>query len=1021
MKILKKILIAVVVLIILVVGALFAIPYFFGDEVVTEVKKAVNENLNATVEFKDVNISLLRDFPDVSFNLIDYSVTGKDEFEGVNLVSGKSLDVSVDFWSAWNFGNVPLEIHAVNLDQPEINAIILKNGNANFNITKPTEEVTTEATPFQVQLKSYSITDGNIVYDDRLWDTYVKMTGLNHRGKGDFTQDVFDLDTKTTIKELTAESGGMTYLKKAKLDYEAGFNIDLPSAKYTLRENDLKINDLQLKTDGWLGMTPEGELDMDLTFNAPQSDFKSLLSMIPNAYIEGYEDVKAAGQFQLDGFVKGKYSAVPVSYPAFKFNLNIADGDIKYPDLPMGITGINTNVVINSPSSDLDKMQVDVSDFNLNVGNNPIEGYFKLKTPMSDPDVNTKIKGVLDLGDLARAFPMEGVKTLNGLINMDVNAKTKMSTIDRGDYANVDMSGNASVERMDYVAEGLPPVRVEAMRMFFTPKQVDVPNFDMKLGKSDLRGTGKIDNILAFFSPDATMKGDFTVRSNYFNADEWMTEEESSVSSSSASSPQSEEELFDRFDFTVDGEIGKIDYDIYELENLKVKGHITPNKLTASNLSGNIGKSDFAVSGVLTNVWNYLFKNETLGGNLKMTSRYLNLNQFMTEEETASADPVEATEPFLVPPGMDIDMQANVGRVIYDDLELRNVNGGLKLANEAVVFEDVTARTLGGKMAIKGGYDSKDHEKPKFDFGMHLEEMDFQKVFNSFNTFQILAPIGKYIHGNFNTTFNMSSILGKDLMPDLTTLDAEGFLHTINGKIRGLGPLEEVANKLNVNELKTWDISNTKNWFNIKEGGVELEEFKHSFQDMDFKINGFHKIVGDGMEYFIDTKIPREKIGKNAIGAAANTGLDLLSGQASKLGLNLDAGEFINVRVKLTGKIAEPKVGLQLLGTEGEAKTVKDVIAESAKAEVEKAADKAKAEAEKRLEAEKKKLEAKAKAEAEKLAADAKKKLEAEAKKRLEDEAKKKLEEEAKKKLGDEAKKKLEEWNPFKKKKKEGG
>ncbi len=1012
-------------LLILVIGALFAIPYFFGDEVVTEVKKAVNENLNATVDFKDVNISLLRDFPDVSFNLMDYSVTGKDEFAGLNLVSGKSLDVSVDFWSAWNFGQAPLEIHSVKMVQPDVNIIILKNGKANFDIAKPTEEASAESFPFQIQLQSYSITEGNIVYDDRLWSTFVKMTGLNHSGKGDFTQDVFDLNTKTTIDELTASSGGVTYLKKAKLDYDAGFNIDLPNSKYTLRENDLKINDLQLKTDGWLALTLEGDLDMDMTFNAPQSDFKSLLSMIPNAYIEGYENVKANGKFQLDGFVKGKYSVAPESYPAFKFNLNIADGDVKYPDLPMGITGINTDVVINSPSSNLDKMLVDVSKFDLNVGNNPIEGYFKLKTPMSDPDVDTKIKGILDLGDLARAFPMEGVKTLNGMINMDMIAKTKMSTIDKGDYANVDMSGQASIEKMDYVADGLPPVRIDAMRLFFTPKNVQVPNFDMRLGKSDLSGSGSIDNVLAYFSPDATMKGDFNVRSNYFNADEWMTEEEATVSSSAVGSAQAgEDELFDRFDFTVDGEIGKMDYDIYELNDLKIKGHITPSKLTASNLSGNIGKSDFAVSGVLTNVWNYLFKNETLGGDLKMTSRYLNLNQFMTEEEAASADPVEATEPFLVPPGMDIDMQADIDKVIYDDLELNNVNGGLKLANEAVVFEDVTARTLGGKMAIKGGYDSKDHENPKFDFGMHLEEMDFQKVFNSFNTFQIIAPIGKYINGNFNTTFNMSSILGKDLMPDLSTLDAEGFLHTINGKIRGLGPLEEVANKLNVDELKTWDITNTKNWFKIKEGGVELEEFKHSFQDIDLKINGFHKIVGDGMEYFIDTKIPRDKIGKNAIGAAANTGFDLLAGQASKLGLNLDAGEFVNVRVKLTGKIADPKIALQLLGTEGEAAKPSEVLASTIKKEATKKVDQAKAEAEARLKAEREKLVNEAKTRADSLVkakADAAKKKAAEEAKKAADDAAKKAAEEAKKKLDEEAKKKLEEWNPFKKKKKGGG
>lgn len=1022
MKTVKKISIIVGVLLILIIGLLAAAPYFFKDEIVEGVKKAVNENLTATVDFGDVDISLLRDFPNVSVKLLDYSVIGQNEFEGVKLIAGKSFGLSVDFWSAWDFGEVPLEIHSVNLEAPQMNVIVLGNGNTNYDITKPTEDADTESDPFQIQLKSYSISDGNIIYDDRLWGTYVQLTGLNHSGKGDFTQDIFDLDTKTNIEELTYSSGGISYLKKAKLDYEAGFNIDMVNSKYTLRKNELSINDLQLNLDGWMALTEAGDIDMDMTFNSPQSDFKSLLSMIPNAYIAGYENVKAGGKFQLAGFVKGIYSAAPESYPSFKINFNIADGDLKYPDLPMGITGINTNLEVNSPTSKLDNMLVNISEFALKVGNNPIEGYLKLKTPMSDPDVDTKIKGILDLGDFVRAYPMEGVSTMNGLKNMDIAAKTKMSTIDRGDYANVNMDGQASIENLNYVADGMPAIRIDAMRMFFTPKNIQVSNFDMRLGKSDLKGNGKIDNILAYFSPDATMSGDFKLQSNYFNADEWMVEEESGVSGqvSGGATQTGEEEIFNRFDFTVDGEVGKMDYDIYQLTDLKVNGNFTPNALTANNLSGKIGDSDFAASGVLSNVWNYIFKNETLGGNLKMTSRFMNLNQFMTEEEAVT----EATEPFLVPPGMDINMSAKMDKVIYDNMELSNVNGGLKIANEAVVFEDVTANTLGGQMAIKGGYDTKDHEKPKFDLGLQLANMDFQKAFMTFNTFEAIAPIGKYIQGNFNTSFNMSSFLGKDLMPDLATLTSDGFMQTINGKISGFAPLQNVANKLNVEAFKNFDIKNTKNWFTVKDGALALEEFDHQYQDIAMKIGGTHQINGEAMSYYINAKIPRDKIGKNPLGAAANSGLDMLAGQASKLGLNLNAGEFVNVQIGIKGTIIEPKIDVKLLGTDGEAKSTQEVVLGAAKDAANDAVDKVKSDAQDRLKAEQDKLVNKAKAEADSLAKAAtnaaKKKAEEEAKK-IADDAAKKAAEEAKKKLDEEAKEKLEEWNPFKKKKGGGG
>lgn len=1009
------------VFLLLFIGALIAIPFLFKDEIVAAIKKAVNENLNATVDFKEVDISLLRSFPHVSIGLRDYSVTGVEEFKDVKLVGGDYFGISVDFWSAWNFGKVPLQIKSVTLEKPDINVIILGNGKANYDIAKPSADTTSAAMNYQIQLQKYAIAEGNILYDDRQGGNYVKITNLNHNGEGDFTQDVFDLDTETDIAELTAASGGVNYLKKAKVRLDAGFNIDMPNSKYTLRENELTINDLKMKADGWLALPNENDVDMDLTFSAPQSDFKSLLSMIPNAYIEGYENVKASGTFKLDGFVKGKYSASPEQYPAYKINLDIANGDVKYPDLPMGISNINANMVVNSPAADLDKMLVDISKFSLKVGDNPVEGYFKLRTPLSDPDVDTQLKGILNLGDFVRAFPLEGVKTLNGLIKADIAVRTKMSTIDKGDYANVDMKGEASIENMDYVAEGIPAVRIDAMRLFFTPRNVQVPNFDMKLGKSDMNGNGSIDNLLAYFSPTTTMKGNFTLHSGYFNADEWMTEEETAgtgqPSTASPSAGTEEEALFNRFDFTVVAAISKLDYDVYQLKDLVAKGNFTPDKLTANELSGRIGDSDFSASGVLTNVWNYVFKNETLGGNLNLRSKYMNLNQFMTETPATAntSAPPAATEPILVPANIDMRFNAKMDKVIYDNMELVNVDGILSVANEEVKFTNMTANTLGGSIDINGGYNTQSHDKPKFDFGMKLKQMDFQKAFNTFNTFQAIAPVGKLMQGVFNTELTMSSDLKKDLMPDLTTLTAAGLLQTMNGTIRGVQPLEEVANKLNIDAFKNLSFKDTKNWFTVKDGAVQLEDFDYKYQDIDMKIGGSHKLTGD-MDYRIIAKVPRSKIGKNPLGAAANTGLDFISKEAAKAGLNVDAGEFVNVLINLGGTLTAPKVAFKVLGAEGTASTVKEAVVNKVQEEAQKKLDEVKAEAEARLDAEKKKLEEEARKKAEEVKAEAEKKLEEEAKK-----AGEKVGEEVKKKAGEEAKKKLEEINPFKKKKKSGG
>ena len=171
-------------------------------------------------------------------------------------------------------------------------------------------------------------------------------------------------------------------------------------------------------------------------------------------------------------------------------------------------------------------MTIDVPRFSVKVGNNPFDAKFNLKTPISDPDIDATVNGVINLEELSNAFPMEGIEKMNGIITANLATTAKMSQIDRQEYEKVDMSGDLKVENVNYQQADLPPVLVKDMSMTFNPKNVTLSNFDANLGKSDIKASGTIDNILAYFSPEKTMTGTLKVRSNHFDANEWIPAEE---------------------------------------------------------------------------------------------------------------------------------------------------------------------------------------------------------------------------------------------------------------------------------------------------------------------------------------------------------------------------------------------------------------------------------------------------------------------------------------------------------------
>ena len=125
------------------------------------------------------------------------------------------------------------------------------------------------------------------------------------------------------------------------------------------------------------------------------------------------------------------------------------------------------------------------------------------------------------------------------------------------------------------------------------------------------------------------------------------------------------------------------------------------------------------------------------------------------------------------------------------------------MEDQQLKLDDCSAKTLGGNVTMNGAYNTQNPEKPNFDFKYNVSSFDFAETFEKLNSFATLAPIGKFINGSFNTSLDLKGDLGSDMMPDLSTLSASGFLQTIEGVVTDLKPLEEVAKKLNINALKS--------------------------------------------------------------------------------------------------------------------------------------------------------------------------------------------------------------------------
>jgi len=176
------------------------------------------------------------------------------------------------------------------------------------------------------------------------------------------------------------------------------------------------------------------DINLVLTFNAPKTNFKNILSLIPAIYAKEFQNIETSGNLTLEGNVKGIYSEN--NLPAFALNLSVDDGMFKYPDLPKAVTNIDIKTRISNRGGDADNTIIDVSRLNLKMAENPIKISLLVKTPVSDPDITGKIKGELDLAKVSEFYPLAKDEKLNGTFVTDITLQGKLSAVEKQQYEN---------------------------------------------------------------------------------------------------------------------------------------------------------------------------------------------------------------------------------------------------------------------------------------------------------------------------------------------------------------------------------------------------------------------------------------------------------------------------------------------------------------------------------------------------------------------------------------------------------
>ena len=911
----RKILLGAAGVIIVLLLAAVAAPFLFKDKLQALADKQIAQRVRAKVLYNpaDIDVSVLHSFPDLTLDIKNLRVIGLDSFSRDTLAFLPNLRVGLDVMTV--IKGQEIKVNSVELERPDISLRVLKSGRANWNVLISDSAAAAkgqDTSQVRLAIKGWKLTDGHLRYEDLTLPFRMEARGVNHSGSGDFARNVFDLTSKTTATDLDMSYNNVAYVTDKQLDADVTMQMDLGKHLYTFKDNKFKLNDFPFSFAGVIGLPNAADITYDVTFKALETDFKTLLSLVPGVFTEKFKNIETNGKVAFDGYAKGTQTATQL--PGYGVNLTVTNGQFKYPELPRAAKNINLKMRVSNPTGVTNDLKVSIPQFHLDLGPDPVDGDMAIDglNPMK---VNGRVKANLNLEEALKVYPVKDL-AMRGQFFVDGTAK--------GVYSKTQMPVvNAAIRLVNgYVKSAKFPAPIENINLSGTvvnttgqvnDTQINLPQFKMMLEGEPLEGRLSVHNIdKPVFDTSVRGTVDLTKITKIFPL-KGMTVTGRVAGDIAAKGNMADVEAGRYQNVVASGTVraSNVTYKSADLpQGVKISSGTATfnnNQIALQGVNGTAGSSDFAASGTISNYLGYLFTpGQPLRGNLTINSRNFNVNEWMVDEVSAKPTatggrvPAKANGVLQIPKFFDLVLNSHVDNVTYDNLKLSNATGVVTVNDQTATLKNLAFNTLGASFGTTGSYSSKNLAHPKFNFGLNIKDLDFQKAFAAFNTIKTLVPLASQVEGVFGTTFSVSGEMGPDMFPNLATLSGKGLFDVVRAAIGQSEALNKIASLTTLPDLKNFVVLNKKIQANLVNGNLVVQPFDLNIGDIKMTLGGQNSLTG-ALAYVTAINTPTGKLGSALSSQLTQlTGVQNIQG-TDRVTLGLDIGGTVKAPVvKLT-------------------------------------------------------------------------------------------------------------------------
>lgn len=790
---------------------LISIPFIFRGALLEKTRTAINRDLNVNIEFKDLRISLIKDFPKASLMLSQVLVTGKAEFAGDTLLSVQSLRTSFGLFDL--FTPDDLTISEIILNNADLRLRVNENNLVNWQIFPESQESAQETTgsepgTFGMQLSKIEINDSRVSYIDVTLPLQVDLTGIEMDISGRMYGSETKLTAEGTSEQFNLVYDGTSYISKTRLGLKSLLDIHFDAMDFRFSEGEVMVNNLPLDLQGSFSM-PGDTINFDLGFASRASTLGEILALVPPGYEAYLKDLSATGSASFTGSFKGFY--YEETYPALQIDLSLANGNARYASMPDEIRNISGNLAINKPQGDFNLTSLTISKAHFEIRNNPVDLNLQLSNLLEDMHFDGKLVGRINFDHLKDAIPVDSLQ-LAGLLDVNLGVNGNYSAIENKKYELIKTAGAIILNNFEIRSRDLTqPVGVSSGVLDFAPDRIQLKQMDVRIGQSDMALSGAVADYYPYLFSGGTLRGNVLLNSNYLNLNELM--------------------------------------------QLQVEDTASVQTIVSSK-----------------------------GGN--------------TAARPGSLEQESSPTSFQVPEKINLMVQADIKRALYDNLNINNIQGSVGINDGKLDLNGVRMNLMEGEMKLAGSYANTPEKMPDVNMTIDMISFDIPTAFQSLGLVRNYLPIAAQSKGRFSTTLNLKGQLDENMKLNLASLNGSGLFQSFNVQILNSPVFNKIKSVLNEEKLRDMRIDDFTANFSIENGNLVLRPFETRLAGQQAVFAGqlsAQNLISMQIGFLIS---------RDALSKSVENTIGILPGQQNI--------KFIPVGVMINGPVGDPDVKVDL-------------------------------------------------------------------------------------------------------------